>query len=75
MQIREVLSAEQIALLKSMARTRVFRAVRPMTDFHVPERGVSGRKFRGGSRPSDLSKSNILGAMQHAEAFGVRSRV
>lgn len=71
MQLREVLSVEQIALLKSMARTRVFRVVRPIEDFKPPQR-ESGRKVLGGSRPSDLSKSNMLHCIEYADVFGVR---
>lgn len=71
MQIREVLSVEQIAILKTMGRTRVFRAVKHIEDFRPPQRD-SGRKVLGGSRPSDLSKSNMLHCIEHADVFGVR---
>ena len=71
MQLREVLSVEQIAILKTMGRTRVFRVVKPIEDFRPPQRD-SGRKVLGGSRPSDLSKSSMLHCVEYAEVYGLK---
>lgn len=75
MQIQNVLSIELIKQLKSIARQpRVYVATHKIQDFTTPTKD-HGRKCVGGNRPKDLSKSNLLGALEQAAVFGVRSRI
>lgn len=71
MLMRDVLDIKLIAQLKTITRKpRVFNSVNKINDFIVPDRYVTGRKHKGGSRPSDLSTSNMLHCIESASVFG-----
>ena len=75
MQIENVLSIELIKQLKSIARQpRVYVATHKIQDFVTPTKD-HGRRCVGGMRPKDLSTSNLLGVLEQATVFGIRSRV
>lgn len=72
MQLRDVLSIEQIAILKSITRKpRVFKSVNKIKDFIPPARDA-GRCVPGGLPPSDLHISSMMLCIDHASVYGVR---
>lgn len=72
MQLREMLSIEQIKLLESIKRgPRVFKSVNKIKDFIPPERDA-GRRVPGGLPPSDLHISSMMLCVDHASVYGVK---
>ena len=75
MQLREMLSIEQIKLLESIKRgPRVFKSVNKIKDFIPPERDA-GRRVPGGLPPSDLHISSMMLCVNHASVYGVKGGV
>ena len=75
MQLREMLSIEQIKLLESIKRgPRVFKSVNKIKDFIPPERDA-GRRAPGGLPPSDLHISSMMLCVNHASVYGVKGGV